>query len=77
MNNSNEEKLLVNVLEHPELQRDVATGAILVNDNSARENYLKQKRKKLSDEQRIQNLENSLLSINDQIGNILKLLSEK
>lgn len=71
------DNLLINVKDHPNLKRDSATGAILVNDNSARDAYLKQKQNKANTEKRIQNLENTLLNINDQIGNILELLSKK
>lgn len=63
----------IEVKDNPNLKRDSQTGAILIDDDIARQTYLKKKEKQKQIEQRIDNIEKSM----DKILNLLNQLTQK
>lgn len=62
----------IDVIDNPNMKRDSKTGAILINDDIARQTYLKRKEKQQQFEQRIDKLEQGM----DEILNLLKQLTQ-
>ncbi len=63
-----------NVEGHADLIRDPRTGAILNNDKSEYDNYIKMRAKRKQGSERIDNMENDLKSLKDDINEIKTLL---
>ena len=63
-----------NVKRHSDLARDNSTGAILSNNSSQYNNYLKRRAQRQQGEDRIDNMENDLKSLKDDINEIKTLL---
>ena len=63
-----------NVKGHTDLIRDNSTRAILNNDSSQYDNYLKRRAKRQQGEDRIDNMEDDLKSLKDDINEIKTLL---
>ena len=63
-----------NVKGHVDLVRDNSTGAILSNNSSQYNNYLKRRAQRQQGEDRIDNMENDLKSLKDDINEIKTLL---
>ncbi len=63
-----------NVEGHSDLIRDNSTGAILNNDKSEYENYIRMRAKRKEGTDRIDNMENDLKSLKDDINEIKTLL---
>ena len=64
----------INVKGHTDLVRDNSTGAILSNNSSQYNNYLKRRAQRQQGEDRIDNMENDLKSLKDDINEIKTLL---
>ena len=63
-----------NVKGHADLIRDNSTRAILNNDPSQYDNYLKRRNQRQQGKDRIDNMENDLKSLKDDINEIKTLL---
>jgi predicted transcriptional regulator len=63
-----------NVKGHTDFIRDNSTGAILNNNSSEYDNYLKRRAKRQQGEDRIDNMEDDLKSLKDDINEIKTLL---
>ena len=63
-----------NVEGHSDLIRDNSTGAILNNDKSEYENYIRMRAKRKEGTDKIDNMENDLKSLKDDINEIKTLL---
>ena len=63
-----------NVEGHSDLIRDNSTGAILNNDKSEYENYIRMRAKRKEGTDRIDNMEDDLKSLKDDINEIKTLL---
>ena len=63
-----------NVEGHSDLIRDNSTGAILNNDKSEYDNYIRMRAKRKEGANRIDNMENDLKSLKDDINEIKTLL---
>ena len=63
-----------NVEGHADLVRDNSTGAILNNDTSEYENYIRMRAKRKEGTDKIDNMENDLKSLKDDINEIKTLL---
>ena len=63
-----------NVEGHADLIRDPRTGAILNNDKSEYDNYIRMRAKRKEGTNRIDNMENDLKSLKDDINEIKTLL---
>ena len=63
-----------NVEGHADLVRDNSTGAILNNDKSEYENYIRMRAKRKEGTDRIDNMEDDLKSLKDDINEIKTLL---
>ena len=63
-----------NVEGHTDLIRDNSTGAILNNDKSEYENYIRMRAKRKEGTDRIDNMEDDLKSLKDDINEIKTLL---
>ena len=63
-----------NVKGHVDLVRDNSTGAILNNDTSEYENYIRMRAKRKEGTDKIDNMENDLKSLKDDINEIKTLL---
>ena len=63
-----------NVEGHADLIRDPRTGAILNNDKSEYDNYIKMRAKRKEGTNRIDNMEDDLKSLKDDINEIKTLL---
>ena len=63
-----------NVKGHTDLIRDNSTRAILNNDSSQYDNYLKRRAQRQQGEDRIDNMENDLKNLKDDINEIKTLL---
>ena len=63
-----------NVEGHADLVRDNSTGAILNNDTSEYENYIRMRSKRKEWTDKIDNMENDLKSLKDDINEIKTLL---
>ena len=63
-----------NVKGHTDLVRDNSTRAIVSNDSSQYDNYLKRRAQRQQGKDRIDNMENDLKSLKDDINEIKTLL---
>ena len=63
-----------NVEGHSDLIRDNSTGAILNNDKSEYDNYIRMRAKRKEGTNRIDNMEDDLKSLKDDINEIKTLL---
>ena len=63
-----------NVEGHADLVRDTGTGAILNNDKSEYDNYIRMRAKRKEGTNRIDNMEDDLKSLKDDINEIKTLL---
>ena len=63
-----------NVKGHTDYVRDNSTGAIVNNNSSEYDNYLKRRAKRQQGEDRIDNMEDDLKSLKDDINEIKTLL---
>ena len=63
-----------NVKGHTDYVRDNSTGAIVNNNSSEYDNYLKRRAQRQQGEDRIDNMENDLKSLKDDINEIKTLL---
>ena len=63
-----------NVEGHTDLIRDNSTGAILNNDKSEYDNYIRMRAKRKEGTNRIDNMEDDLKSLKDDINEIKTLL---
>ena len=63
-----------NVKGHTDLVRDNSTGAILNNDKSEYDNYIRMRAKRKEGTNRIDNMEDDLKSLKDDINEIKTLL---
>ena len=63
-----------NIQGHSDLVRDNSTGAILSNNSSQYNNYLKRRAQRQQGEDRIDTMENDLKSLKDDINEIKTLL---
>ena len=63
-----------NVKGHTDLIRDNSTRAILNNDSSQYDNYLKRRAQRQQGEDRIDNMESDLKNLKDDINEIKNLL---
>jgi len=63
-----------NVKGHTDLIRDSSTRAILNNDSSQYDNYLKRRAQRQQGEDRIDNMESDLKNLKDDINEIKNLL---
>ena len=63
-----------NVKGHTDLVRDNSTRAIVSNDSSQYDNYLKRRAQRQQGKDRIDNMENDLKSLKDDINEIKNLL---
>ena len=63
-----------NVEGHVDLVRDPGTGAILNNDKSEYDNYIRMRAKRKEGTNRIDNMEDDLKSLKDDINEIKTLL---
>jgi len=63
-----------NVKGHTDFVRDNGTGAIVNNNSSEYDNYLKRRAKRQQGEDRIDNMEDDLKSLKDDINEIKTLL---
>ena len=63
-----------NVEGHTDLVRDSSTGAILNNDKSEYDNYIRMRAKRKEGTNRIDNMEDDLKSLKDDINEIKTLL---
>ena len=59
---------------HPGLIRDLESNAIVNNDTTAYQNYIKLREQKLKEQQRIENLENEVGEIKNLLNKILDKL---
>lgn len=66
----------VKVQDHPDLYRDVTSKAIVNKNKNDYENYMKTHRSRLSEKEKINNIENDLSDLKCQINEIKDLLSQ-
>lgn len=62
------------VKDNEKLIRDVATNAIINTDNSEYLNYIQEREKKLSDKQKVENLEKQISELKNDLDEIKNLL---
>jgi hypothetical protein len=62
------------IIDHPNLVRDLDSGAVLNVDHNARDNFLKARDAKRKDKIRIDTLENDVKMLNSKLDVILELL---
>jgi len=66
----------LNVDGHPDLYRDLKSGAIINNNPSDYESYLKSYQARKSEKERVANIETNLNELKDEINEIKKLLQQ-
>lgn len=66
----------VKVDGHPDLYRDVKSGAIINKNSSDYENYMRTHRVRMTEKQKINEMESDLNSIKDEISEIKFLLKQ-
>lgn len=71
---SNMEKIVVD--GHPDLYRDANTGAIINTNSTEYESYIKTYRSRMTEKQRLSNLETDLGTIKSEIDEIKSLLKK-
>jgi hypothetical protein len=62
------------IIDHPNLVRDLDSGAVLNVDHNARDNFLKAREIKRKDKMRLDTLENDVKALNNKLNVILELL---
>lgn len=66
----------IKVEDHPDLYRDIKSKAIINKNKSEYENYMKTYRSRLSEKEKINNIETDLNDLKNQINEIKDLLSQ-
>lgn len=66
----------IKVQDHPDLYRDINSKAIVNKNRNEYENYMKTYRSRLSEKEKLNNLESDLNDLKDQINEIKNLLSQ-
>lgn len=66
----------ISVDGHPDLQRDSLSGAIINNNTTEYENYIKTMKSRVTEKQKIENIESDLTNIKSELNEIKDLLKK-